>query len=225
MHESLEPISQAPLRASIYDQLLNKIVSGSLPPGATLNESDLATKFQTSRIPVREALQELAKDRWVDLRARRSARVYQPSVSEVQDEFQIRSMCQSESAKVAAQTASPESVSALKQIVTQGKTLITEHQYVAASKLNGEFHVAVTTICDNTLLSSLVEHIEKRIQWHFSQVAAVRGLDSWLEHERIVHAIEAADAEGAESLMRQHSEETLRAYQVQPRRISRKSVN
>src|SRR5690625_3957316 len=65
----VRPLSRpTPLRESVYEALTEMIIAGSLQPGQHLVEVDLATMLGTSRQPVREALQRLHNQGWVDLR-------------------------------------------------------------------------------------------------------------------------------------------------------------
>ena len=54
-------------------QLADEIVRGALAPGAPLDETDIARRFNVSRTPVREALRQLAASGLVDARAHRGA--------------------------------------------------------------------------------------------------------------------------------------------------------
>jgi DNA-binding FadR family transcriptional regulator len=65
-----------PLRERILEQLELLIISGSLVPGARLVEGDLADTLGVSRGPIREALQMLWRDGFVDLRPRQGAFVH-----------------------------------------------------------------------------------------------------------------------------------------------------
>jgi DNA-binding transcriptional MocR family regulator len=55
-------------------QLADEIVRGALPPGASLDETDIARRFNVSRTPVREALRQLAASGLVDARRIRRRR-------------------------------------------------------------------------------------------------------------------------------------------------------
>src|SRR3954453_3392735 len=61
-------------------QLADEIVRGALPPGAALDETEIAQRFNVSRTPVREALRQLAVSGLVDARAHRGAVVARPSL-------------------------------------------------------------------------------------------------------------------------------------------------
>src|ERR1700753_2594727 len=60
-------------------QLADEIVRGALPPGASLDETEIAQRFNVSRTPVREALRQLAASGLVDARAHRGAVVARAS--------------------------------------------------------------------------------------------------------------------------------------------------
>src|ERR671933_817260 len=61
-------------------QLADEIVRGTLAPGAPLDETDIARRFNVSRTPVREALRQLAASGLIEARAHRGAVVARPSL-------------------------------------------------------------------------------------------------------------------------------------------------
>src|SRR5678815_3561075 len=69
-------------------QLADEIVRGTLPPGAGLDETDLARRFNVSRTPVREALRQLAASGLIDARAHRGAVVARPSLERLTGMFE-----------------------------------------------------------------------------------------------------------------------------------------
>jgi DNA-binding GntR family transcriptional regulator len=63
MRRKAEPhVPKRTLGSVITAQVRDRILDGTFPPGAQLNEVELATRFATSRGPVREALQRLVQD-------------------------------------------------------------------------------------------------------------------------------------------------------------------
>ena len=56
------PIPRQSLSAAVVERLTEKILSGELREGEQLRQDAIAAEFQTSRIPVREALSHLAAE-------------------------------------------------------------------------------------------------------------------------------------------------------------------
>jgi DNA-binding GntR family transcriptional regulator len=92
----LQPAEVAPLTLSLAEQIAarisDRIVSGDYAPGQRIMEQTVASEFQVSRGPVREALRLLEKDGLVTILARRGALVTKLSIDEVREIFDIRAM-------------------------------------------------------------------------------------------------------------------------------------
>lgn len=68
----------APQRPAVYAEqaLINAILDGDYPPGATLpGERELAAQLGVTRPTLREALQRLGRDGWLDIQHGKSTRV------------------------------------------------------------------------------------------------------------------------------------------------------
>jgi DNA-binding GntR family transcriptional regulator len=76
----------------VYRSLEELIIFGALKPGQHLVETSLAKQLHVSRAPVREALQLLHRDGWIDLRPRQGAFVHQPTLQEVDETFHVRTL-------------------------------------------------------------------------------------------------------------------------------------
>jgi DNA-binding transcriptional regulator YhcF (GntR family) len=103
----------APLRQAVYDAIVDLIVQGTLQRGQHLVESELAEYLGVSRQPVREALQRLQTDGWIDLRPAQGAFVHTPSEDEVDQLLGVRTVLETYSARLAAEHATPEDVNRL----------------------------------------------------------------------------------------------------------------
>src|SRR4051812_23838940 len=74
------PLARITRAEELRLQLADEIVRGALAPGAPLDETDIARRFNVSRTPVREALRQLAASGLVEARAHRGAVVARPTL-------------------------------------------------------------------------------------------------------------------------------------------------
>ncbi|MGH3262319.1 MAG: GntR family transcriptional regulator [Trebonia sp.] len=202
----------APLRQAVYDTLAEMIASGSLKPGQHLVESELAEQLGVSRQPIREALQRLAVDGWVELRPAYGAYVHVPTAEEVAQLLGVRSVLEAYSAREAAQHATTERVARLRELYDAGLAVLAvgdEHGLVAA---NAELHAYIVQISGNRVLVELIAQVERRVRWYYTPIALPRGTEAWQEHDGLIGAIAAGDADLAERLMRAHTERTTEFY-------------
>ncbi|GAB3450057.1 GntR family transcriptional regulator [Streptomonospora sediminis] len=205
----------APLRDSVYDALLELITRRRLPPGRHLVESDLAEQLGVSRQPVREALQRLSNEGWVDLRPGYGAFVHQPSESEADQLLAVRALLETESARLAAGAATAEGVGRLRELWRSGMEGLERGDTDAVVDRNAELHRCIVELAGNQVLAGLAGQVARRVRWYHGLVVQRRGRESWEEHAAIIDAIEAGDTERAAALMREHTEATRVAYHEQ----------
>ena len=80
------------VRDQVYDGIKSMIVSGQIPQGTKLQESELAELFQVSRTPVREALKILKDDGLLESGSGKGLFVKVLTPGNVEDIFQVRSL-------------------------------------------------------------------------------------------------------------------------------------
>src|SRR5215469_13680917 len=201
-----------PLRQSVYDALIDLIVGGELPPGQHMVETDLARQLGVSRQPIREALHRMEAEGWVDLRPSQGAFVHVPTDSEVDELLDVRALLEAETARLAAQAASPAQVARLREICAEGQAAADDDDLGRAVAANDLFHAEIAVAAGNSVLAELADIVGRRVQWYYRMVAPERGHGSWAEHSELIDAIEAADPERAQLLARKHTERTRDAY-------------
>jgi DNA-binding GntR family transcriptional regulator len=209
----IRPVERpVPLRQSVYEVLVELIVAGTLGPGEHLVESELARQLGVSRQPVREALHRLEAEGWIDLRPSQGAFVHVPTDREVDELLDVRELLEGATARLAARSATPESVAALRETWREGAAAVDSGDLTRTVAANNDFHAAVAEIAGNAVLAELSEIVARRVRWYYRQVAPARGHESWAEHAEIVAAIEAGDEDKAGGLARMHTERTRSAY-------------
>ncbi|RRO20599.1 GntR family transcriptional regulator [Saccharopolyspora rhizosphaerae] len=204
-----------PLRETVYEAILELIITGELKPGQHLVEKELAEALGVSRQPVREALQWLKKDEWVDLRPGYGAFVHNPTVEEADQLLGVRTLLEAESARLAALNSTKEGVAELKRIYKSGLAALKADDVDAVVAANAELHATITEMSGNKVLNELAAQINRRVRWYHTPVAKTRGKKAWDEHSALIDAIAKKDADTAARLMREHTEHTRQSYHEQ----------
>ncbi|AQW49316.1 GntR family transcriptional regulator [Streptomyces violaceusniger] len=201
-----------PLRERVYEALLELITTRALRPGQHLVESELAGQLGVSRQPVREALQRLNTEGWVDLRPAQGAFVHEPTEEEADQLLTVRTLLEAEAARLAAAGIDAAGIAALEDLCAKGERAVLDDDVDGAVAANAEFHAKVMELAGNAVLSELAAQVDRRVRWYYTPVARQRGKQSWIEHRELIAAITAGDEHGATAAMRTHTEHTRRTY-------------
>jgi DNA-binding GntR family transcriptional regulator len=201
-----------PLREGAYETLLELITRGVLRPGQRLVESQLAERLGVSRQPVREALQRLSNERWVDLRPSQGAFVHRPTVAEADQLMAVRALFEAEAARLAAANAADGSVERLRELWRRGVAAVAADDIDAVVAANAALHACVMELAANDVLAELAGQVSRRVRWYYTPVARQRGAQSWEEHAALIDAIAARDQDRAARVMREHTEQTRRSF-------------
>jgi DNA-binding GntR family transcriptional regulator len=208
--DRMEPVPM--LRQRIFETLEGLIVEGTLSPGQHLVETELAERLGVSRGPVREALQNLSRDGWVELRPRQGAFVRQPTRPEIEEFFHVRSLLEAECARLAALHVEAGDEQMLRALLTAGRAATEsgdERELVAA---NARLHMTIAELARNATLYEIVQLLRKRSQWFFTPVSRTRARTAWKEHQAVVEAIVDGDQHRAAELLKVHIDGTRRTY-------------
>jgi DNA-binding GntR family transcriptional regulator len=205
----------APLRQAVYEALIELIVNQTLKPGQHLVELELAEYLGVSRQPVREALQRLQTEGWVDLRPAQGAFVHTPTDEEADQLLSVRSVLETHSAQLAAGRATPQDVQRLWELQQVGIDALAASDTEGLVVANANLHAFITNLSGNKVLSEMIAMVDRRVRWYYTPIARPRGKDAWTEHAELITAIAAGDAEVASKTMHEHAERTRQAYHEQ----------
>jgi DNA-binding GntR family transcriptional regulator len=197
-------------------QLADDIVSGVLPPGAALDESDLARRFGVSRTPVREALRQLATSGLVDARAHRVAVVARPDIARLNNMFEAMAELEALCAGLCAERMSATERNNLEMLHEQLRIMIQVGDPQRYHEVNEAFHNAIYNGSQNPYIAEMTMATRVRVQpFRRAQFRNLGRLaKSHAEHDRVVEAILRGDRVGAEAAMREHIETVRGEYEV-----------
>lgn len=194
------------LADDVYRQLREDILLGRLRPRDHLVEVDLAERLQVSRTPVRESLQRLAADGLIVSHRRRWV-VYEHTLEEIADIYEVRMALEGYAARLACQRATTAQLAELKEWFDHrpsGPGMFPE--------FNAKFHELITEAANNTYFQRLAD--SNRFYTFNNQLAQRYDRrdveESNAQHDGILAAILARDPDAAEHAARAHVEFSLR---------------
>jgi DNA-binding FadR family transcriptional regulator len=209
----------------VADQLRELIVSGALAPGERLPiESALARDFGVSRATIREALRVLAAQGLVRTSkgAMGGSFVTLPTVDHIssfveanvglltetrhvtlEELLEARELVEVPAARLAASRRSDADLERLRSTVPADDLDLGSAEEFT---YNAEFHSCVLEASRNTLLTVSAQPIFTVLQTHLARSSLPRSFHVSIHahHLRILEAVEAGDADGAATEMREH---------------------
>lgn len=193
------------LASTVHRQLEAEIAEGRIEPGARLDEQEVAQRFGVSRTPVREAFRLLAADDLVELRGRQGAAVRAIGVHELIEMFQVMGELEGLCARLAARRLTPAQRRGIEAIHARLVAAAGEGAD-AFYDVNQEFHEALYEASCNAFLADQTRRLRNRVAAYRRRVTRMpaRITDTLREHEAVMEAVFAHDAEAAHAAMRAH---------------------
>ena len=202
-----------PLRQAVTDVIADMIINGELQPGEHLVEQELAAQLGVSRQPVREALQRLHGEGWVDLRPGLGAFVHTPTPEEADQLLAARTLLEAESARLAALNATPELIEQLWKLQATGEAAVAADDEAGMVAANAALHAHILAMSANKIIAELIGLVDRRVRWYYRPIARARGREAWDEHRELIDVIAGGNGKRAGDLMRRHTERTRKIYQ------------
>jgi DNA-binding GntR family transcriptional regulator len=202
------PLDNRTLWEQVRDRLREDILAGRLEPGAELSEVALAREFGTSRGPLREALGRLAAEGLVTVTPRRGAVVTQLSRQEFIDAYQVREALETLAVRLAVPLLSDAEVAHLRELCELMARAARDDEVRLFFDTNNTFHEALVRGSRNRKLHEVHRMLVGQMVPYLPRSLELRGnlQQSVAEHEAILAAIEARDANRAAELLAEHIE-------------------
>ncbi|MDB5389082.1 MAG: transcriptional regulator, GntR family [Planctomycetaceae bacterium] len=200
------PVFNVSLGDLVYQRLVNGLVSGQYKGGEEMNEVTLATQFQVSRTPIREALRRLSAEGFVVNQRNKHATVITMSRSDVIETYQVRQILESSAARLAAPIICGEQINELKKLAKNAAPLDAGKWGTDERHFDEALHRTIAESCGNEKLhreilrySNLVRFVRSRVARSSNRLA-----QGHAEHLRILSALDARDGERAQTEMSNH---------------------
>lgn len=198
-------VSHPSLKDAAAAYLREQILTGKLTPGTKIDQDEISEALGMSRLPVREALIELAQESLIDAVPRRGAFVASLERADIIDHYRIFGLIAGLAASRAAATLTDE------QLVTLRRT---HESFEAATTAddkaywNHQFHKAINQAGGSRRLISVLALLSRSLPVRYFEF-----VPNWAEisaghHARILAALEARDAHEAQRMLEHHVAES-----------------
>jgi len=192
-----------------------RIMSGQIPIGAQMRQAELATELGVSRTPVREALRQLHTSGLIEVVPNRGAIVRVPSPWEVRDAYEVRAELEGLACERAVSRINDAELDELRAAnqsmrdeVAKTKTRVPADAEPPTVEYNDAFHTLIHRVADNEWLTREINEINhafpRNVSWLVLTGNKRQREENVAEHDRIVDALAAGDAETARTEMQAH---------------------
>ena len=202
----MESIVNRRTAQTLREALEDDIAMGRLQPGDRLDEVGLANRFAVSRTPIREALIELSVAGLVEIRPRRGAFVVKVGVPALIEMFEVMAELEAMCGRLAARRLTDEDEIRLIEAHEACRAAAKSDDPDDYYRENQRFHDAIYAACHNGFLADQARALHNRLKVYRRLQLRVRNRvqNSLAEHQAVVDAIRAGEADKAGDLLRSH---------------------
>jgi len=200
-------------KAHCAQDLQRRILTQDAEPGSYLDEVDLAARYEISRPPLREVLNQLAGQGYLILHKNRGAQVAPMTHKTLRNFFMAAPMLYAAVSRLAAEHATTSQIMRLKDAQVLFRKSIRDGDTPERALMNQRFHAIIGEMADNEYLTPslrrlLIDHT--RISMTFynprNPTLAMERNVAADQHDQFIALIEAGDADGAAQLALDHWE-------------------
>lgn len=207
-HSFAPSVDSKPIREIAYETLKHAIITGQVPAGTRIVETDYADRLHISRTPLREALRKLERDGLVEYVLRRGVVVRAFTIADVEEIYTIRNALEMLTLPAIIQNATPADIQSLRGKLAVMDGLLDKNDIEGLSPLARDFHAQLTSISHLPRILRVIESQDEYIR-RFSAVSIAketRRLAAHKEHYELVQCVQDKDLPRFEQLMRGHIE-------------------
>lgn len=199
-------MSSVPNAVRVRRALENAIVGGRYPPGSRLDPEALAQEYECSRTPIREALQQLEASGFVQVLPKRGTYVSEWTAADLAERFEVMAEVEAICARLAARRITDAELAEFEAVHEASRKLAEAGDVEAYYLRNSDFHHCIYRATHNAFLEQEASRLHAMLQPYRRMQLQVRNRigRSFAEHDAVVAAIRAGDAEAAAEAIRAH---------------------
>ncbi|MCU4118787.1 GntR family transcriptional regulator [Variovorax sp. N23] len=191
-----------------YERLRSDVMHCLILPGAEVTEALLAARYGLGKAPIRSALLRLVQEGLAVSLPRRGYQIAPVTIRDIRELFQLRALLEPEAVRLGVPHADVAALRTLDAVLASGFTkgdVEGEAAYLAA---NRAFHSTLISACNNEKLTRVIDNVIDQMGrlFHLGLTQTWNKGKLRSEHQELVDAVEARDADRAAAIVAEHIE-------------------
>lgn len=214
---NIKPIKKVKTTKEIvHDEIKNAIFNGNIKRDLIVTETMLAESFNTSRTPIREAINDLLKDGLLVSIPRKGVKIREVTPSEKTQITFLRLSMEKEGVKKTAQHITLEQVQVLEGIIELQHNAMLKNNRIEFIELDQEFHSKIIYFAELHLFKDILLNLHDltRLIGHQALAKVGRMEEVIKEHRQILKALQIKDETQSATLMEEHLTKTMESIEI-----------
>lgn len=196
-------------KENAYNQLQQWIIDGTLQPDEKLVDTELAQALNLSRTPIREALQLLEVQGFVEMFPGKATRVTRVEKEDLKTLLPPLSALQALAAELAIPRLDSELIDLLTETNQRFADAIKARDNFSALKIDQEFHQHIVNAAGNPYVDTILGRLQAHVRRQFFHHSLILTLQSVEEHSQIIAALKEQDPDKVCKLMKANWNRTV----------------
>ena len=192
-----------------YNQIQQWIIDGTLLPGEKINDTELAKALGVSRTPIREALQILETEGFVEMFPGKATQVTEINRDSIHDLLPPLASLQVLATELASEKVDKSIIQELEDVNERFEAAIQSENYYSALKIDESFHQVIVDAADNPYITQFLRSLQAHVRRHFFHNGIILTDASIADHQNIINLLNEQKPKEAAEIMQNNWLRTL----------------
>ena len=204
---AISRVNTTELRVQVYNYLVDQILNWDLKPGDSIAESKLASEFNISRTPVREAVRQLAASGILESKPNCNTTVAKWNDEKILQLEIVRTDMENLAAKLAIIYGNNSEFQEMHKFSSACYEAGKNNNIVDLLKSDSAFHMEIAKIAKNDLLYKFLREVHDQIQFLlcWRKDFLISADKQYMQHEQIIEALKKRDEKEVLRLLTHHN--------------------
>lgn len=216
LRASSRPIKRLSLPEAIAESLQERILNGELREGEALIQDVIAREYETSRMPVREALRQLEATGLVIMKLHKGAVVTSLPAEQIDELFELRSVLECDMLSRAIPRLTDKQLEGSRDLLRELESSYRRRDIASWGRLNWEFHRSLYIAADRVQTLAILQGInlqtDRYVRLHLLLTRAIDKAEK--EHRELLRLCTLRDAARAVPYLKEHISSARRTLLV-----------